>query len=261
VETLLIGGKLDFATPPQWATRELLPHLPNGHQVVLGNLGHTDDFWSYEPAASDRLINTFFDTGRVDTSLYARNRVDFTPSMSQGAIAKITAGVMLAVAALTVLSLLWLPLRVRSRGAFGRKGSAVLRSLYGVVLGLGGWFVGVLIVLTALPRVPLQDELLASLSVGSSVGLALYFAWVHTDWSGQSKATGFAAAAGGALVGAWLGFNVTSAGFGLLAPLLAIVGTTAGGNLTLLGLDMAWDWQARDRRAREETLEPQASTG
>ena len=43
VETLLIGGNLDFATPPQWATRELLPHLPNGRQIVLKNLGHTDD--------------------------------------------------------------------------------------------------------------------------------------------------------------------------------------------------------------------------
>ena len=35
VETLLIGGELDFATPPQAATEELLPHLPNGRQVVL----------------------------------------------------------------------------------------------------------------------------------------------------------------------------------------------------------------------------------
>ena len=35
METLLIGGELDFATPPQKATRELLPHLPNGHEVVL----------------------------------------------------------------------------------------------------------------------------------------------------------------------------------------------------------------------------------
>src|SRR5262245_44151958 len=31
VETLLIGGRLDGATPPQNATRDLLPHLPNGH--------------------------------------------------------------------------------------------------------------------------------------------------------------------------------------------------------------------------------------
>ena len=39
VETLLVGGTLDFAAPPQVATRELLPHLPNGHQVVLRDLG------------------------------------------------------------------------------------------------------------------------------------------------------------------------------------------------------------------------------
>jgi hypothetical protein len=46
VETLLIGGNLDFATPPQNATRALLPHLPHGHQVILTGLGHTDDFWA-----------------------------------------------------------------------------------------------------------------------------------------------------------------------------------------------------------------------
>ena len=62
VETLLVGGNVDFATPPQNATRALLPHLPNGHQVILANLGHTDDFWAYEACfASGHLVNTFFD--------------------------------------------------------------------------------------------------------------------------------------------------------------------------------------------------------
>src|SRR5213593_737624 len=55
VETLLVGSTLDFATPPQWATRDLLPHLPNGRQVVLRNIGHTDDFWTYQPKASTHL--------------------------------------------------------------------------------------------------------------------------------------------------------------------------------------------------------------
>ena len=105
VETLLIGGNLDFATPPQNATRELLPHLANGRQVVLSNLGHADDFWAYEPAASTRLLNTYLDSGKVDTSLYTRNKVDFSPSFSHGAIAKIVLGVLLGLAALTVLSL------------------------------------------------------------------------------------------------------------------------------------------------------------
>jgi pimeloyl-ACP methyl ester carboxylesterase len=241
VETLLVGSTLDFATPPQWATRELLPHLPNGRQVVIRNIGHTDDFWAYQPKASTRLINTYLDSGRVDTSLYTDKPVDFTPAMSQGSIAKITLAVMLSLAALTVLSLLWLPFR---RRPFGRKAGAAMRSLYVLVLGLGGWFVGVLIVLTALPTVPLQDELLGALSVGVPIGLAVYFAWVNRDWAGRTKAIGFAAAAGGALVGAWLGFNVTSAAFGLLAPLLAIVGAVVGANATVLALDIAWGLQA-----------------
>jgi pimeloyl-ACP methyl ester carboxylesterase len=142
VETLLIGGNLDFATPPQWARLELLPHLSNGREVILSDLGHTDDFWTYESAASKRLVNTFFDSGRVDTSLYRHNAVDFTPSLRPGAIAKIVLGAMLGLAALMVLSLLWMALRVRWRGRFGRNSSALLRSLYPIVLGLGGWLLG-----------------------------------------------------------------------------------------------------------------------
>jgi hypothetical protein len=49
---------------------------------------------------------------------------------------------------------------------------------------------------------------------------------------------GFAAAAGGALVGAWLGFNVKP---GLYAPLLAIAGAAIGANLAVLALDIASD--------------------
>jgi pimeloyl-ACP methyl ester carboxylesterase len=256
VETLLIGGALDFATPPQWATRELLPHLPNGRQVVLSGIGHTDDFWVYEQAAADRLINTFLDSGRVDTSLYTRNRVDLTPAFSHGAIAEIVLGVMLGLAALTVLSLVWMALRLRWRGAFGRKAGGALRSLYAIPIGLGGLFLGMLIVLTALPTVPLDDELLASLSVGLPIGLGVYFAWVNPDWSARTKATGFAMAAGGALVGAWLGFNVTAAAFGLLAPVLAIVGAAVGANLTVLVLDIAWDLQARERFEATDLREP-----
>jgi pimeloyl-ACP methyl ester carboxylesterase len=259
VETLLIGGSLDFATPPQNATRKLLPHLSNGHQVVLANVGHTDDIWSYEPAASKRLINTFFDSGRVDTSLYTRNVIDFTPSVSHGTIAKILLAVMLGLGALTVLSLLWMPLRVRRRGAFGRKSSCALRSLFPLLLGLGGWFIGVLIVLTALPTVPIDDELLAALSVGLPIGLGIYFAWVNRGWTATTKTTGFAAAAAGALVGAWLGFNAIE---GLFALVTAIAGAIVGANLTLVLLDVAWDRQVRNRFAAnaKNTLEAGPST-
>src|SRR5829696_1019125 len=264
VETLLVGGALDFATPPQKATRELLPHLPNGHEVVLPNIGHTDDFWTYQRAASDRLINTFFDSGRVDTSLYTPTPVDFTPAVSHGAIADIVLGVMLGWAALTVLSLLLMALRVRWRGAFGRKSSVALRSMYPLVLGLGGWLLGVLVVLATMPGVPFDDELVVGFSVGLAIGLGIYFAWVDGGWSTSTKITGAVVALGGALIGAQLGFNVTDAGFGFFAPLLAIVGATLGANLAVLALDIAWDRQARSRFAESkamEELQARPSTG
>jgi pimeloyl-ACP methyl ester carboxylesterase len=263
VETLLIGGRLDVATPPQNGTRELLPHLANGREVVLPDIGHTDDFWTYQTPAGTRLINTYFSSGRVDTSLYTRTPVDFTPALGHGSIAEIVLGAMLALAALTVLSLLWMALRVRWRGPFGRKSSVVLRAVYPLVLGLGGLLLGLLIVLATNAGIGLVDELVVSVSVGVPVGLGVYLAWVNRDSSTPSS-TGLAAAAAGALLGAWLGFNVTSAGFGFLAPFVAIVGATVGANLALIGLDIVWDRQTRARSVpsgANETLEARPSTG
>jgi hypothetical protein len=167
---------------------------------------------------------------------------------------------MVGFALLTVLSLLWMTRRVHSRGRYGRKARATLRSLYPIVLGLGGWFLGVLIVITTMPGTPLDDELLAAFSVGLPIGLGVYLVWVDRGWAAQTKVTGFAAAVGGALVGAWLGFHATE---GLLALITAIVGAVVGGNLTLLGLDIAWDRQVRDRFAANprETLDARPSTG
>jgi pimeloyl-ACP methyl ester carboxylesterase len=260
VNTLLIGGALDVATPPQIATKELLPYLPNGQQVVLAGLGHTTSFWTEQPEAGSHLINTFFGSGRVDNSLYKPTSVDFTPDVTQTALGKGIGGGMVGLALLTVLSLLAMAWRVHKRGRFGRKAGVTLRSLYPIVLGLGGWFLGVMIVITTMPGTPLDDELLAAFSVGVPVGLCIYFAWLNRGWAAQTKAVGFAAAVGGALVGAWLGFHATE---GLLALITAIVGATVGGNLALLGLDIAWDRQARDRFAANprETLEARPWTG
>jgi|KBSMisStaDraftv2_1062788.scaffolds.fasta_scaffold19490_2 pimeloyl-ACP methyl ester carboxylesterase len=253
VETLLIGGTLDFATPPVNATRELLPHLPNGHQVVLPNFGHTNDFWTYQPGASSHLVNTFLDTGKVDESRYSHRAMDFTPDVRQTALAKGTAGALVGLPLLAVISLLLMWRRVRSRGSFGRKAGAFMRSLYPIVLGLGGWFAGAVVVLTAMPTVPLDNDLLAGLSIGLPIGLGMYWAWVHRDWSVTTKTVGFSAAVSGALVGAWLGFNAAS---GMLALVTTIVGAAAGGNLTLLALDIAWDRSAHDRVA-ETVASPQ----
>jgi pimeloyl-ACP methyl ester carboxylesterase len=246
VETLIIGGQLDFATPPQAATRELLPYLPNSHQVVLPQLGHSTSFWTEQPETGTRLINTFLDSGRIDDSLYQPISVDFTPEVTQTALAKGIAGTMIGLALLTVLSLLAMARRVHKRGGFGAKARATLRSLYSIVLGLGGWFAGALLVMTTMPGVPLDDELLATISVGLPTGLGIYLAWINRNRSAKTKTTGFAAAIGGALLGAWLGFNATE---GLAALLTAIVGAAVAANLLLLILDVS-DRQVRNHVSR-----------
>jgi pimeloyl-ACP methyl ester carboxylesterase len=260
VETLLVGGNLDFATPPQAATRELLPHLPNGHQVVLRDLGHTNSFWSYEPKASTRMLSSFFDSGRVDTSLYTPAHVDFTPDVTQTALGKGLVAAILGGAFLTVLSLLLMWRRVHRRGRFGRKASSVLRSVYSLVLGLGGWFIGLIVVLEAFPTVPLDNDLLAGLSIGLPIGLGTYWAWVNRDWAAKTKTMGLSGATAGALVGAWLGFNAAA---GLMAVITTIIGAAIGANLILLFLDISWDRSVRDRFAvttAKETLEVRPST-
>jgi pimeloyl-ACP methyl ester carboxylesterase len=234
-ETLLIGGQLDTATPPQWATRDLLPHLPNGHQLVLPGFGHSTSFWFDQRDAGTHLVNTFLDTGEVDDSKYEPQRVDLTPEVTQASLGKGFAGGMVGLALLTVLSLLWMYVHVHRRGPFGRKTSAVLRSLYPVVLGLGGWFAGVLLVTTTMETTPIDSPLLAVLGVGVPVGLGVYLAWV----SAPSKGFGFLVAMIGALLGAWLGFH---AGTDLLALITAIVGATAGANLGVVVLDI---WRER----------------
>ena len=151
-------------------------------------------------------------------------------------LAKGLAGALVGLALVTVLSLLAMARRVRRRGGFGRMASAVLRSAYAVVLGLGGWSLGVLIVLTTMPGVPLDDELLAALSVGLPIGLGIGLAWLNRNKSGETRVAGFVAAVGGALVGAWLGFHAME---GLAALLTAIVGAAAAANLLLIALDVA----------------------
>jgi hypothetical protein len=193
-------------------------------------------------------VNTFLDSGRVDDSRYTHASVDFTPPSTQTAFAKLVVGVMVGFAALAVLSLLWLAYRVRRRGGVGRKASALLRSLLPVVLGLGGWFLGVLLVLTIAPTVPLDDELLAVLSIGTPIGLGIHWAWVRRDLVPRARTAGVAGAVAGALVGAWLGFHVVT---GLVAVATTIVGSTAGANLVLLVLD-----SMRERTAREYATAP-----
>jgi hypothetical protein len=236
VPTLLIGGTLDFETPAQNATKELLPHLSNGHQVILSGLGHVDDFDAYEPKASTQLLTTFYATGRVDTSGYTPNVVSFTSvGNSQAAIAKDILGFMFGFALLAVIWLVVLAIRIRRRGGTGRKTGAWIRSAGPIVFGLGGWFLGELLVLRFWPSRALPDQLLSVVSVAVPIWLGVYAGWVRTDTPKAMRAKGIGAAGVGAVVGAALGFHVTS---GLITLITTIIGAAVVSNLSLLVLDI-----------------------
>jgi pimeloyl-ACP methyl ester carboxylesterase len=245
VPTLLVGGTLDFETPAQNATKELLPHLSNGHQVILSGLGHADDFFSYEPSASTQLLTTFYATGQVDTSRYTPNDVSFATPDTQAAIAKKILATMLGVALLAVIWLVVLAIRIRRRGGTGRKTGAWIRSAGPIVFGLGGWCLGALVVLRfwLWPSGPLDDQLLAVVSIAVPIWLGVYAGWVRTDTPKAMRAKGIGAAGVGAVVGAVLGFHVTSGGIALITT---IIGAAAVSNLSLLVLDI-WTERAASR--------------
>jgi hypothetical protein len=251
VPSLLIGGTLDFETPAQNATKELLPHLRNGHQVILSGLGHEEDFWYYEPKAGTQLLTSFYATGRVDTSRYTPNRVSFATSPTQAAIAKDLLATMIGFALLAALWLLWVARRVRKRGAAGRMTSVATRTIVLLVLGLGGWFGAALVVLTLWPALSLSSELLGILAISVPIALGLYLAWTHRDWDRATKSLGLLAATAGALLGGWLGFTAVS---GLFAIVTTTIGAAAGGNLALIAVSVF-----RERSARGHGNDPAAT--
>jgi len=234
VETLLVSGTLDGSTPLSDATRDLLRHLPNGHQVVLEGFGHTMDFWNNQTAANSRMINAFFDRGRVDTSLYKPQRVDMEPGTTQTALAKMIAGALLALALITVLSLAWLP-----RRRFGVKASAYLRSIHAALVGLGGWTLAALVTMVAFPDTPIDAELLAVLSIGLAAGLAVHWA-----------SNGALVAIPGAVLGAWLGFAAAGSPLGLIT---AVLGAVAAANLAVIVREVV------PRRGRVRAVAPAAA--
>jgi hypothetical protein len=108
VETLLVSGSIDFSTPAEFATRELLPYLRNGRQVILAEMGHVDDVLSVNPRATERLLVSFFDTGVPDTSLYVYAPMDFSVRWGLPKIAKIGLGAAAAGTAVVAGGLVWL---------------------------------------------------------------------------------------------------------------------------------------------------------
>lgn len=235
VETLLIGGELDFTTPPQIASKEVLPYLTNGKEVVLPGFAHTLTIWKEQPEAGTRLINTYFDSGEVDDSLYQPGKVDFTPDVPLPLAAKGFAAIMVGLAAVTVLWLAWLGIRLGAKGGTGRKAGAWIRSLSPVVFGLGGWFLGVLFSMTLWPSLSVTAQFFVAVSVGVPIWIGAYAGWANPHTTAEVRPKAILASGVGALVGAWLGFHAAD---GFLSLITSIMGAAAGTNLALLVLDI-----------------------
>lgn len=92
VETLLVSGSVDGSTPAEFATRELLPQLKKGKQVIIAEAGHTHDLWNLQPRATERLLTSFYDTGLGDDSLYTYTPMDFKVSFGFPKLAKLLLG-------------------------------------------------------------------------------------------------------------------------------------------------------------------------
>ncbi len=117
IETPLIGGSVDFSIPPQFATEELLPYLSNGEQVILKDVGHTNSFWNSQPEARAHMLNTFFDTGQADASLYTYHPLDFDVGLGWPALAKLLVAVVVLVPILFLVLVWWSILMVKRRRA------------------------------------------------------------------------------------------------------------------------------------------------
>ena len=238
-ETLLISGELDFAAPPR-NSRELLEHLPNGRRVVLDGLGHSGDFWGNQVEAGTRLIETYLDSGRVDTSLYRRNEVDFTPSASHATIAKGLAGGLVGLPLVVALALAGFAGRIRRKGRLRPRPSAVVRSLFAAVAGLAGWMLAVAVDLTVSAGVPIDDPSLVMVAVAIPVAASVYYGWLDRGRPRRTRMVGLGGAVTGAVIGAKLG---GAAATGLIAMLAAIAGAVAGANLALVARDI-WAGEA-----------------
>ena len=200
--------------------------------MILKGFGHTTDFWNNQKPAGAHLVNAFYATGKVDDSRFTEQQIDLTPDTTQTGLAKKIAGAMIGIALSPRCRWLAAALRVRRRGRLGRVASIALRSVWGLVLGLGGWLGAALLAMILAPSIQIDAAALVVPSVALPVGLGAYLAWLDAD---RPKLAGLACAIAGAQLGAWFGFAVAASP---LALLTAVVGAVAGTNLLLVAGDI-----------------------
>jgi hypothetical protein len=113
VETLLLSGSADFSTPPEFATKELLPYLKNGRQIVLSEYGHVNDMWYINIENTRLILTSFYRTGVPNASMISYMPMDFGVRWGFPMIAKLALGVVAFLVLALVALVAWLTKRHR----------------------------------------------------------------------------------------------------------------------------------------------------
>ena len=108
VETLILSGNMDFSTPPEYATKELLPYLRNGRQVILSECGHVGDVMYLNAENTRRILTSFYRAGVVDTSLNVYTPMNFNVSWGFPKMAKVAFGTLAFLGAAVVAGIVLL---------------------------------------------------------------------------------------------------------------------------------------------------------
>jgi len=119
VEMLLINGTVDFSTPPT-ALDEAKPYFHKAQMALLPEFSHCDDVYTMQPAAYERLITSYYDTGVADDSLYVYQPLSFEPGMSATLMAKLLVAAMIVLPALVIWGVVSVVRRVRRRRTASR---------------------------------------------------------------------------------------------------------------------------------------------
>ena len=116
VDMLLVNGTIDFATPPT-ALDEAKPFWHKAQMVLLPEFSHTNDVYTLQPEAFQRLITGYYDTGVADSSLFVYQPVSFKPDSSPSVMAKELVAALILLPLLLVLSIVLVVRRMRRRRA------------------------------------------------------------------------------------------------------------------------------------------------
>jgi pimeloyl-ACP methyl ester carboxylesterase len=126
VQTLLLGGSLDFSTPAVNATVGMLPFLPNGKQIILSEYGHVQDMWQVDPDNIRLILTTFYQTGIPDVSGNRHIPMNFAVSWGFPKIAKIAVGGISILLFALLLLTAYLVRRRRRRSAIHSSSNTIL---------------------------------------------------------------------------------------------------------------------------------------